>query len=113
MVNQRLSKISGHFDGMGSKVLDVPDADWNELNRDATFKMKYKQRSGEIQEILGEMLTTFTDNCNEAVAAEDKAVTDFTALMSSKNDQLTSAKDALLAKAGENGARGASMAESV
>ena len=27
------------------KVLDVPDADWNELNRDATFKMKYKQRS--------------------------------------------------------------------
>jgi len=95
------------------KVLDVPDADWNELNRDATFKMKYKQRSGEIQEILGEMLTTFTDNRNEAVAAEDKAVTDFTALMSSKNDQLTSAKDALLAKAGENGARGASMAESV
>jgi len=94
------------------KVLDVPDADWNELNRDATFKMKYKQRSGEIQEILGEMLTTFTDNRNEAVAAEDKAVTDFTALMSSKNDQLTSAKDALLAKAGENGARGASMAES-
>merc|ERR1719161_912449 len=74
--------------------------------------MKYKQRSGEIQEILGEMLTTFTDNRNEAVAAEDKAVTDFTALMSSKNDQLTSAKDALLAKAGENGARGASMAES-
>jgi hypothetical protein len=95
------------------KVLDVPDADWNKLNRDATFKMKYKQRSGEIQEILGEMLTTFTDNRNEAVAAEDKAVTDFTALMSSKNDQLTSAKDALLAKAGENGARGASMAESV
>ena len=95
------------------KVLDVPDADWNELNRDATFKMKYKQRSGEIQEILGEMLTTFTDNRNEAVAAEDKAVTDFTALMGSKNDQLTSAKDALLAKAGENGARGASMAESV
>ena len=39
-------------------------------------------------------------------------MTDFTALMSSKNDQLTSAKDALLAKAGENGARGASMAES-
>ena len=39
-------------------------------------------------------------------------MTDFTALMSSKNDQLTSAKDALLAKAGENGARGASLAES-
>merc|ERR1740138_1704023 len=94
------------------KVLDVPDADWNELNRDATFKMKYKQRSGEIQEILGEMLTTFTDNRNEAVAAEEKAVSDFTALMGSKNDQLTSAKDALLAKAGENGTRGASLAES-
>merc|ERR1719390_569224 len=31
--------------------------------------------------------------------------------MSSNNDQLTSAKDALLAKAGENGARGASRAE--
>ena len=39
-------------------------------------------------------------------------VDDFTALMSSKNDQLTTAKDALLAKAGENGARGASLAES-
>merc|ERR1719408_221781 len=91
------------------RVLDAPETDWNELNRDATFKMKYKQRSGEIQDILGEMLTTFKDNRDEAVAAEGKAVSDFDALMTSKNDQLDAARTALTDKAEENGARGQSL----
>merc|ERR1719174_1223769 len=56
-----------------TKALDVPDVDWKKLNRDATFKKKYKARSGEIQDILADMLNTFIDNRNEAVAAVDKA----------------------------------------
>merc|ERR1719191_2165915 len=87
------------------KALDVPDVDWKKLNQDSTFKMKYKARSGEIQDILGDMLNTFVDNRAEAVSAEDKAKTDFDALMSAKNEQLDAAKAALLEKAGENGAR--------
>jgi len=95
-----------------TKALDVPDVDWKKLNRDATFKQKYKARSGEIQDILGDMLNTFKDNRDEAVAAEDKAKTDYDALMSAKNDQLDAAKQALLDKAGENGARGEALATS-
>jgi len=94
------------------KVLDVPDVDWKKLNRDATFKMKYKARSGEIQDILGDMLNTFIDNRAEAVSAEEKAKSDFDALMSAKNEQLDAAKAALLEKAGENGARGEALATS-
>merc|ERR1719353_2829301 len=56
-----------------TKALDVPEVDWKKLNRDATFKKKYKARSGEIQDILADMLNTFVDNRNEAVAAEEKA----------------------------------------
>ena len=95
-----------------AKALDVPDVDWKKLNRDATFKKKYKARSGEIQDILGDMLNTFKDNRDEAVAAEDKAKTDYDALMSAKNDQLDAAKQALLDKAGETGARGEALATS-
>merc|ERR1719484_279312 len=95
-----------------TKALDVPDVDWKKLNRDATFKKKYKARSGEIQDILGDMLNTFIDNRAEAVSAEDKAKTDFDALMSAKNEQLDAAKAALLEKAGENGARGEALATS-
>jgi hypothetical protein len=94
------------------KLVDVPAVDWNKLNQDATHKMKYKARSGEIQSILAEMLTTFTDNLDEARKAETKADSDFTALMDAKNTQLDTAKQALLDKAGENGARGQSLAES-
>merc|ERR1719515_252432 len=95
-----------------TKALDVPDVDWKKLNRDATFKKKYKARSGEIQDILADMLNTFIDNRNEAVAAEEKAKSDFDALMDSKKDQLESAKQALLDKAGETGARGEALATS-
>merc|ERR1719191_1130772 len=55
------------------------------------------------------MLQTFKDNRDEAVAAEDKEVSDFTALMTSKNAQLSSARDALEDKAVENGARHESL----
>merc|ERR1719337_782590 len=92
-----------------TKALDVPEVDWKKLNRDATFKKKYKARSGEIQDILADMLNTFIDNRNEAVAAEDKAQSDFDALMESKTEQLDSAKQALLDKAGETGARGEAL----
>merc|ERR1719265_1943603 len=95
-----------------AKVLDVPEADWNKLNREATFKKKYTARSGGIQKILGDMLQTFTDNRNEAIAAEDKAKTDFDTLMEAKTSQLTAAKEALLEKSGENGARGEALANS-
>ena len=53
------------------------EVDWKKLNRDATFKKKYKARSGEIQDILADMLNTFIDNRNEAVAAEEKAQSAF------------------------------------
>merc|ERR1719393_757918 len=94
------------------KALDVPDVDWKKLNREATFKKKYTARSGGIQKILGDMLTTFTDNLNEAVAAEEKAAEDFATLMEAKNEQLDQAKQALLDKSGENGARGEALASS-
>merc|ERR1719265_1956988 len=64
-----------------TKALDVPDVDWKKLNRDAGFKKKYKARSGEIQDILADMLNTFVDNRNEAVSAEEKAQSDFDALI--------------------------------
>merc|ERR1719421_179993 len=50
------------------------------------------------------MLQTFTDNRNEAVTAEETAV--------SNHNNLMTAKQALLDKAGENGARAESLAES-
>merc|ERR1719440_1937250 len=95
-----------------TKALDVPEVDWKKLNREATFKQKYEARSGKIQDILADMLQTFKDNRDEAVAAENKAQSDFNALMTAKKDQLSAAKQALLDKAGEKGARAESLAES-
>merc|ERR1719454_1190244 len=91
---------------------DVPDADWEKLNREATFKQKYTKRSGEIQEILGEMLQTFKDNLAEAEAAEKKASDDSSKLLKGKNDSLDTKQNELRDQAGENGARGESKAES-
>jgi len=90
---------------------DVPEADWDKLNTDATFKAKYASRSGEIQDILAEMLTTFKDNKEEAMNAETKAADDSKKLLESKNDALDTAQSALRQQAGENGARGESKAE--
>jgi hypothetical protein len=90
---------------------DVPEADWNKLNTDATFKAKYTSRSGEIQDILAEMLTTFKDNKEEAIAAEEKAAADSKTLLEAKDEALSTAEAALRSQAGENGARGESKAE--
>ena len=98
--------------GITEKVLDVPEADWEKLNREATFKQKYTKRSGEIQEILGEMLQTFKDNLAEAESAESKAASDSSTLLKGKNDALDMKQTALRDGAGENGARGESRAES-
>merc|ERR1719331_3442491 len=94
------------------KILDVPTADWKKLNREATFKKKYEARSGGIQDILADMLKTFEDNLEEATAAEEKAKADFDALMEAKKTQLSTAKQALLDKSGEKGARGEALATS-
>jgi predicted nucleic acid-binding Zn-ribbon protein len=94
------------------KILDVPEVDWKKLNREATFKKKYKARSGGIQEILADMRDTFANNLNEAIATEDKAAADFDALMTAKKEQLGSAKQALLDKTGEKGARAEALATS-
>merc|ERR1719428_2747926 len=91
---------------------DVPDADWDKLNQEATFKQKYTERSGEIQEILGEMLQTFKDNLAEAEAAESKAASDSSTLLKGKNDALDTKQTELRDGAGENGARGESKADS-
>merc|ERR1719409_695783 len=94
------------------KILDVPTADWKKLNREATFEKKYEARSGGIQDILKDMLKTFEDNLLAATEAEDKAKADFDALMTAKKDQLSQAKQALLDKTGEKGARGEALATS-
>merc|ERR1719316_1381828 len=65
---------------------DVPDADWDKLNQEATFKQKYTKRSGEIQEILAEMLQTFKDNLAEAEATESKAASDSSKLLTDKQN---------------------------
>merc|ERR1719247_4085028 len=52
---------------------DVPDVDWKKLNRKATFKMKYKMRSGKIQDLLAKMLSTFESNLDDATKKEEKA----------------------------------------
>merc|ERR1719352_2004407 len=91
---------------------DVPEADWDKLNQEATFKQKYTKRSGEIQEILAEMLQTFKDNLAEAESAESKAASDSSTLLKGKNDALDTKQTELRDGAGENGARGESKAES-
>merc|ERR1719313_1508335 len=91
---------------------DVPDADWEKLNREATFKQKYQSRSGSILDILKDMTATFIDNRDAAIEAEEKAQSNFDALMSSKDDQLDAAKQALLDKSKEKGARAEALATS-
>merc|ERR1719482_1481917 len=87
-------------------------ADWEKLNADPEFKMKYKARSGEIQNVLSDMLDAFKANLNNTEAVEAKAVTDFDALMGAKNGQLDTAKNALLDKSEETGARATALSDS-
>merc|ERR1719183_2151264 len=74
---------------------EVPTVDWKKLNRKATFKMKYKARSGKIQKILADMLQTFKDNLADATAKEEEAQAAYDKLMASKKDKLSTAEDAL------------------
>merc|ERR1719482_2281561 len=87
-------------------------ADWEKLNADPEFKMKYKARSGEIQNVLSDMLDAFKANLNNTEAVETKAVADFDSLMSAKNGQLDTAKSALLDKSAETGARATALSDS-
>merc|ERR1719281_2219370 len=87
-------------------------ADWEKLNADPEFAMKYKARSGEIQNVLSDMLDAFKANLNNTEAVETKAVADFDSLMSAKNGQLDTAKNALLDKSEETGARATALSDS-
>merc|ERR1719272_2113329 len=74
---------------------EVPKADWKKLNRKSTFKMKYKARSGKIQQILADMLQTFKDNLEDAEKKEKESAESHEKLMKSKNDELEGAQKAL------------------
>eukprot|EP00403_Amphidinium_massartii_P039994 CAMPEP_0178437902 /NCGR_PEP_ID=MMETSP0689_2-20121128/35266_1 /TAXON_ID=160604 /ORGANISM="Amphidinium massartii, Strain CS-259" /LENGTH=710 /DNA_ID=CAMNT_0020060187 /DNA_START=28 /DNA_END=2160 /DNA_ORIENTATION=- len=93
------------------EVPDGPEYDWKKLNRDATFKMKYKARSGEIVKVLQNLLTTFDTNLAEATAQENKAKVDYDRLSSAKTAQRDAAAAALARLDKENGARGLTKAE--
>merc|ERR1719331_1730399 len=87
-------------------------ADWEKLNADPEFAMKYKARSSEIQNVLSDMLDAFKANLNNTEAVETKAVADFDALMGAKNGQLDTAKNALLDKSEETGAHATALSDS-
>merc|ERR1719160_2280331 len=104
MGKQFLSKGDAEF---LERVLtgEVPEVDWKKLNRKATFKMKYKARSGKIQKILADMLQTFKDNLADAKAKEKEAKAAYDKLMASKKDELSTAEDALTDGKKEGNAR--------
>merc|ERR550537_427533 len=80
---------------------DMQDPDWKKLNRKAVFKMKYKARSGKIQEILADMLQTFEDNLKDAETNEASSKKTSETLLEQKESQLNSAQDALSGGEGE------------
>merc|ERR1712045_1017752 len=90
---------------------DVPNPDWKKLNRPATFKKKYKARSFKIQDVLANLLETFTSSLGEAKSKEKEAKDMFDKLMKSKGDEKSSAQDALGKMTKENGAKGLSKSE--
>jgi len=89
------------------KALEEPESalDWKKMADDKTFNSKYKARSSKIQEILADMLQTFKDNLEDATKKEQDTKTSFDTLMTSKNEQLDAASDALGAKNEESGTR--------
>merc|ERR1719182_603898 len=91
---------------------DVREPDWKKLNRKAVFKMKYKARSGKIQEILADMLQTFEDNLRDAEKKEQDSLSTYEKLSEQKNSQLSAAQDALTSGEAEGGARSLSVEES-
>merc|ERR1719163_1542401 len=99
--------LSHALDGDGLK-----EPDWKKLNRKAVFKMKYKARSGKIQEILADMLQTFQDNLRDAESKEAASLSTYERLSAQKNSQLQAAQDALTSGDAEGGARSLSIEES-
>jgi len=85
---------------------DVPQGDFDKLKKKATFKMKYKARSGKIQKILEEMLQTFKYNLKQATVKEEEAADSFEKLNGAKKDELSSAEDALAEGGKESTAKG-------
>merc|ERR1719380_155053 len=113
MALQRAVQMGKQYLGKGDaefleRVLtgEVPEVDWKKLNRKATFKMKYKARSGKIQKILADMLQTFKDNLADATAKEKEAKAAYDKLMGSKKDELGTAEEALTDGKKEGAARG-------
>jgi peptidoglycan hydrolase CwlO-like protein len=90
---------------------DVPKADWKKLNRKATFKMKYKKRSGGILDTLGGLQKTFEGNLKDAQQKETDSQAAYDKLKASKTDMLNTAEKALNDMSLENGARGVSKQE--
>merc|ERR1719238_599989 len=92
--------------------MDGTGKDWKKLNRKATFKMKYKARSGKIQQILADMLQTFQDNLSEAERKEEEAQATYEKLKGAKEDEKKAAQDALTDSEKEGGARALTLQES-
>merc|ERR1719265_2577057 len=91
--------------------MDGKTKDWKKLNRKATFKMKYKARSGEIQEILADVLQTFQDNLAEAEQKESEAQASYEKLRAAKLEEKGATEQALEDMVKEGAARGLSKQE--
>merc|ERR1719271_2065243 len=94
------------------RTLDVPSVDNEKMNKDTKFNKKYKERSGEIQNVLEDMLASFQTNLASTQSTETTAKSNFDALMTAKKDQLSTAKAALGDKATETGARNTALQDS-
>merc|ERR1719327_2443919 len=112
MLNERDAKfLEKAFDAQIPR-LDGKGKDWKKLNRKATFKMKYKARSGGIQTILADMLQTFKDNLADAEKKEEEAQATYEELKGAKEDEKGAAQDALTDGEKEGAARALSLQES-
>jgi len=90
---------------------EVPVRDYKKLNRKAEFKMKYKARSGKIQETLAKLLQSFKDAKEDAEKKEKEAKEEYDTLKKSKGDQLKAAEESLTKMEVENGAKGVSKSD--
>jgi len=90
---------------------EVPKADWKKLNRKATFKMKYKERSTKIQATLKKLLQTFQSNLDDATAKEADSKKSYDKLQGTKQGQLDKAETSLTKMEKEMGAKGMSKAD--
>merc|ERR1712083_1134437 len=115
---QQAVELGERFLGKGDALFlrrvltgEVPKADWKKLNRKATFKMAYKARSFKIQDVLAQLLETFSSNLKEAEDKEKAAQATYDKLMDSKGKQKTAAQDALDKMDKESGAKGLSKGD--